>query len=682
MKLAFVEISGFRGFKNKTTFQFPSGFAVLTGRNGVGKSSVFDAVDFALTGTINKYQVREARGGGLVDHIWWLGDGRPTEQYVLIGFSDEHGNRFQIRRSRDKGLEVQEAEIACLLCQPQLDIPHWSQTLMQTTLIRDEMIAALSLDLTEQQRFSAVQAAMGGLRGVDHSERTKAIVRAAETALAVQKEKVDSTQGELGRALGSLTEARSLAANSSELREVQRLVASVVGEEVVLNQSGLATIRSMILDRRRSIEHLHRAARELDEIQASLDYFASTEGNEEIGELAVAKEAAQKERDSAVLEHQSAMAQYEVQRTQDAISLHLAGLLEHGEAVGLIDGHCPLCDALRTNDDFLSALSRLRARTEENGALARSISEQLDSSRHREVTADRNLTLANEAYEALVQRRDSAQRRLLEIRSQLSELPVKIDASSAAQVRNGVLRIQEETSSLEQAMIMAEGSSAVDRVASFENRVNQLRATADLEAVRLGNLAQAVELAKQIDKATKVVSNELLSEQFETVLPLLKELYTRLRPHAEWQEIETDIGGHIRASLNFTVGDGRNPQFLFSSGQRRTAGIAFLLAIHLSRPWCKFDTLLLDDPVQHIDDYRALNLAEVLSSIRRDGRQVIIAVEDVALADLLCRRLRSVLRDEGKRFDLGTQTDGSAAISMETLVSPLPKEVMQISQAS
>lgn len=34
MKLAFIEISGFRGFKNKARFDLPGGFAVLTGRNG------------------------------------------------------------------------------------------------------------------------------------------------------------------------------------------------------------------------------------------------------------------------------------------------------------------------------------------------------------------------------------------------------------------------------------------------------------------------------------------------------------------------------------------------------------------------------------------------------------------------------------------------------------------------
>ena len=43
----------------------------------------------------------------------------------------------------------------------------------------------------------------------------------------------------------------------------------------------------------------------------------------------------------------------------------------------------------------------------------------------------------------------------------------------------------------------------------------------------------------------------------------------------------------------------------------------------------------MDDPVQHIDDFRALNLAEVFGAIRQNGRQVICAVEDQALGELL-----------------------------------------------
>lgn len=177
--------------------------------------------------------------------------------------------------------------------------------------------------------------------------------------------------------------------------------------------------------------------------------------------------------------------------------------------------------------------------------------------------------------------------------------------------------------------------------------MNQIRLLLNEETAKLTAARRAVEMATEIDQAAREVPNQVLIEQFDTVMPLLKELYCRLRPHTDWREIEMDFAGRVRASLNFTVGDGRNPQFLFSSGQRRAAGLAFLLAIHLSRPWCGLHSLLLDDPVQHIGDYRALNLVEILSAIRRTGRQVIIAVEDHALADVLCRRLRSTALEGG-----------------------------------
>jgi chromosome segregation protein len=90
----------------------------------------------------------------------------------------------------------------------------------------------------------------------------------------------------------------------------------------------------------------------------------------------------------------------------------------------------------------------------------------------------------------------------------------------------------------------------------------------------------------------------------------------------------------------------------------------------------------MDDPVQHVDDYRALNLVEVLSSIRKSGRQVIVAVEDAALADLLCRRLGSHTEEPGRRFELGIDADGSAHIAGQIDIPSLSKEVLEMVQAA
>jgi hypothetical protein len=101
-----------------------------------------------------------------------------------------------------------------------------------------------------------------------------------------------------------------------------------------------------------------------------------------------------------------------------------------------------------------------------------------------------------------------------------------------------------------------------------------------------------------------------------------------------------------------------------------------LFAVFLSRPWCKLKTLVLDDPMQHIDDYRALHLVEVLSSVRQSGYQVICTVEDSALADLLCRRLRSSDTSTGVRIELVYRAGLGVELKDLVNVPPLPSRVL------
>ena len=108
---------------------------------------------------------------------------------------------------------------------------------------------------------------------------------------------------------------------------------------------------------------------------------------------------------------------------------------------------------------------------------------------------------------------------------------------------------------------------------------------------------------------------EVSDERLASLKPVLTEFYQRLRPHSDWRSIRYSIRGDVTRLLSLRVGEDINPQFVFSSGQRRAAGLAFLFAVYVSRPWCLWQSLLLDDPVQHIDDFRALHLVEVLAAL-------------------------------------------------------------------
>src|SRR5262249_59861668 len=134
---------------------------------------------------------------------------------------------------------------------------------------------------------------------------------------------------------------------------------------------------------------------------------------------------------------------------------------------------------------------------------------------------------------------------------------------------------------------------------------------------------KAESLAQALHDATRRAAGEILDRRLDRVLPLMSELYQRLRPHPVWRNIEYSIRGDVKRFLKLQVGEELNPQFLFSSGQRRATGLAFLLSVNLSLAWSRWKSILFDDPVQHIDDFRTVHLAEIGAQLVASGRQVI-----------------------------------------------------------
>jgi chromosome segregation protein len=682
MKLEFVEITGFRGFRDKARFDFPAGFVVFTGRNGAGKSTVLDAVDFAVTGTINKFAVKTARGGGLEEHVWWVGSGRAAEHYVTVGFSDGVGATFTITRSRDRGLQASVDDPFKKLCTTALSTTPSVETLMQTTLIRDESIVALSVDLPEQQRFAAVRAAIGGLVGPDHSRRTGEILRAANLAEDEQQRRMQNAQTELGRALSELTEARSAAERSPDLSEAMRTIANANVALPPEPRARSEALRRHIALKRQVLQQLEAVRLNSETLAPELAYLHTPDAARALEAAQAASESARQQKERADHLLGAAERADAAEKEGDTYAAHVAAIIEHGQQIGLQEGHCPLCAADRKPEEFADAIADARKRLASRGDRLAASARAVNDARAGAELARARLSEAISQLAAETERRLVAEQRLNAIRRTYSEHGFQGSPESPEEAQRLILAEQERLTRLERALYILEASSAVDRVGTLEAKVAELRQRVDAETTKVESARRAAQAAKQIDTSSQTVANQILTEQFDTVMPLLKELYRRLRPHAAWTEIDSDFGGRVRASLNFTVGDGHNIQFLFSSGQRRAAGLAFLLAIHLSRQWCGWKSLLLDDPVQHIDDYRALNLVEVLAAIRRSGRQVIIAVEDSALADLLCRRLRSTIGELGRRFDLQTSKAGSAEVAAAQDIYPMPRAVLRPAQAS
>ena len=110
----------------------------MTVETGCGKSTIFDAVEFALTGTISKYLDARASGKTVDDYIWWTGPGDVSgERYVEVGFRDSLGE-CSVRRTPFDALDLDLSQVVDRLVDSELAPKTAITQLCAATILRDE----------------------------------------------------------------------------------------------------------------------------------------------------------------------------------------------------------------------------------------------------------------------------------------------------------------------------------------------------------------------------------------------------------------------------------------------------------------------------------------------------------------------------------------------------------------
>ena len=683
MKLDFIEMCGFRGFREKVRIDFGGGFTVISGRNGVGKSTVCDAIEFGLTGQISKYAVESADRENVRDYYWWRGSGRPESHFVRVGFSNDGSEPFVVTRTLEDQADKSVDEIVHALCigdTPENPIAQ----LIKTSVLRDEWIAAQSLDLKETERFDLVRAAFGAVENSEYAAKAKEIVKVAEDRVNSAESAYESTKAELSRSLTDFSQASELAIQNTDVEAAVAALRSILrhssSDKIPELRNAAVQLLPTIRAKRLALEQASVDAGEIEQLRAE---YESPEAQERRSELATQKRDADRVFDERKLALEEVQRKLEIEEAASSVAASLSGLLEHGEHVGLDEEHCPLCAAARTSEEFEAGLQSLRARI---GTLASGISEARAAAREALVTM-------NEAEKVLssldleISEAATLQTTIIEkeaaLRSFFEENDLPIEhindperlSTLADSERNRVVEAERAVNALDT-------SRSVNRLNTLNARVTDFRGMVEQAADELEACQTALAQAKALDKNVRRSASEIIDERLALVSPLLDELYQRLRPHTDWRKIEYSIRGDVRRFLSLKVGNELNPQFVFSSGQRRAAGIAFLLSVHLARSWSNWQTLVLDDPVQHVDDFRALHLVEVLSAIRQGGRQIVCAVEDEALAQLICRRLPRSEDEPGIHYTIDIDSESSGSVIEATPVPNIPNSVLRNTQDS
>jgi len=99
--------------------------------------------------------------------------------------------------------------------------------------------------------------------------------------------------------------------------------------------------------------------------------------------------------------------------------------------------------------------------------------------------------------------------------------------------------------------------------------------------------------------------------------------------------------------------DAGEPRFFLSSAQANVLALSIFLSLAGKQNWSKLETILLDDPVQHLDDLDAVAFLDNLRAMALGGfgpkKQIIVTTCDKNLYLLMIRKFR-LLEKNGLQF--------------------------------
>src|SRR5712691_484886 len=140
MKIKQLDISGFRAFATSFSFDLAADAVILVGANGTGKTSLFDAILWALTGRI-------ARIGPTASSVVSMYS-ESGEAYVRLELETSDQQVVTLSRRFDGTRETFQFESNGSSTRDDLGRAQMLNTLWPQALVTDEPINALSVALT------------------------------------------------------------------------------------------------------------------------------------------------------------------------------------------------------------------------------------------------------------------------------------------------------------------------------------------------------------------------------------------------------------------------------------------------------------------------------------------------------------------------------------------------------
>lgn len=681
VRLQALTISNFRGFNRPVRLNFDASAVLFHGPNGSGKTSVFDALQWLLTDDLprlGEYRLRKADlyltnafADGNFASVEALFDS-PTGSIRATRRGDGRGSVLELEHphGRLEGLEAKE-ELKRILAPGSLPL---EEILHTSGLLQQDDLRQL-LQTKPDERYRQLMRLLG-LEALDQFERIVQLRRtdARDSAKRITNE-LDSLRKQRDALAEQLETAQAQVQRVSETTDLKTIAETIckqnpgtLSPSMAAHADWSSELLSAETARIRAVDA--RLQRELDRLPKTINdaihgELVVVEGAVETAELSISDSVRSVEQAEGIRSRLLASSN-ELGRLSAAA---LPFLPSNGESVP-----CPVCEtviepqAVRLSLELRAANSEALAAAEANLSLARSnrdtassnlrtLQSRLAELRSRNEDQVRSIAMAtalagevDALYTASLLRPTTS--RTTTVGSLATADGYATAVADLESFRALLSRLRTVCEAIDTAAAEVAQRQAANRVAAERaNSIPRIEEGLALAKARVDEATKASEHARRasnsalgLHEATKSANEDIFRRRFSALEPLMNDVYARLDPHPAFTNLSFTVESfRSRGTATATVTDAErnisvNPMLVFSSAQANIVVLSAFLALGWAAGPSGLPFVLLDDPLQAMDDVNVLGFADLARHLRRE-RQLVLATHESRFAGLLERKL-------------------------------------------
>lgn len=655
-----LAVEGFRGFRDRQIFDLDASVVVISGANGTGKTSFFDALQWLLLGEVER--LRRYRTRTNEEHLvnqYRLGEPAVVEAHVILG-----GVRTTIRRSGSaksslleyspEGGTTLRDEAAAHALQAAI-VPNDGITLAAALLNagllqQDTMRAVLEAKSSERHEHLRRMLGLEAIEGFEDAaiERRKTAQRLLAEAEAAHDTAVDELRSTEDR----IETARQRASARVPVQDIRERLSSALAEtrmvNLLLSDLGLETVSLLV-------EELRTLAANLDErlsararaLEANAAIAAATGlSTDDLGE--VRRQLAEQHDRAPALAEQAAALQEQL-RLANETSARIAQLA--ALAIPLLADTCPVCQRtidpehvaaeLRTRTGVSANLLALQSDLAHAQEESRAMDNEIQALESRESQLVRQIETAEAARRAVAQANAGLRELSRSYQTIACSLPDEFASEDGQEL---ISRLLAAADTAREFAVVLRADDEATQTARLEGRLGSLRSVVGERQARLDTTRARAADAVRLETATKNAAVRVSQERFARILPFLRDTYMRLDPHPSFTALDfrhvlfRSRGESTPIVRDELTGLEANPMLVFSAAQANIVALSYVLALNSAQQHDGLPFLLLDDPLQSMDDINVLAFADLCRHVRA-RQQLIIATHSPRFASLLERKL-------------------------------------------